>query len=341
MIELPARIHAFAELGRKINDLNEAEKAIMAQQARAKNQWFTEENVNMSLTGIVNLLSADKLKDWTTRYKFSQYTYRVGIVMAGNIPLVGFHDFLSVLISGHKAVIKLSTQDDVLLKIIAAWLIEIEPKFEKFIDFAEKLTEIDAVIATGSDNSSRYFNQYFGHMPNIIRKNRTSCAIIRGDESAEDIFRLGKDIFSYFGLGCRNIAKILIPKDYDLTQFLDHLKPYHEILHHHKYNNNYDYNKSIYLVNREEHLDNGFLLLKPSSELVSPLAVLYYEEYNDRVTLETYVSSISGKLQCLVSADGWFPGSFDFGLAQKPDVDDYADGVDTLEFLSELSQKEI
>ena len=339
MIKLQARIAAFAHLGQKIKVLTATEITELAIQAQSKNGWFTKENIDLALDGIIQLLDADRLIEWTNRYSFGPNVHKVGIVMAGNIPMVGFHDFLSVLISGQTAIIKLSSQDEVLPQTMATWLTEIEPEFASHFVFADKLSEIDAVIATGSDNSARYFNQYFKHLPNIIRKNRTSLAIINGEESDEEIYRLGQDIFSYFGLGCRNISKILIPSGYDMTRFLDGLNAYSEILQHHKYNNNYDYNKSIYLVNGEQHLDNGFLLLKPSTDLISPLAVLFYEEYKNLENLEGYINSISEKLQCVVSANAWFSNSFDFGKAQTPEVDDYADGVDTLKFLAKLSQK--
>lgn len=337
MINLQTRINAFVQLGNKIQGLTEDEKNTLAQQAANKNSWFTAAHVDLALNSITSWLEYQKLVDWVQKYPLGNHSYRVGIVMAGNIPLVGFHDFLSVLICGHIAVVKLSSQDNILPLTIANWLIEIDSEFTHQIKFVDKLTNIDAVIATGSDNSARYFHQYFNHLPNIIRKNRTSYAIIKGDESIEDLSRLGNDIFSYFGLGCRNVSKILVPKGYDVTQLLDGLETFSDVLNHHKYSNNYDYNKSIYLVNRDKHFDNGFLLLKPSTESVSPLAVLFYEEYDNLERLSGLIDSNSEKLQCIVSTEQWYPDSIDFGKAQTPELEDYADGVDTMLFLSELS----
>ena len=339
MINLQNRINAFVNLGKKINGLQPDEKEALYFKAANKNSWFTDEYIDLSLSSIASWLEHDKLNLWVNGYVFGNHCQKVGILMAGNIPLVGFHDLLSVLISGHKAIIKLSTQDSVLPLAIIDWLINIDEAMAEKIEVADKLTNIDAVIATGSNNSARYFHQYFDHLPHIIRKNRTSVAVLSGTESSEDFNALSSDIFTYFGLGCRNVSKIFVPSNFDYSSLLDAIESYNKVIHHHKYNNNYDYNKSIYLVNREQHFDNGFVLLKPSKELVSPLSVVFYEEYDDQDSLGDSLKAIDDNLQCIVSAGGWFPNSIPFGSAQYPSVTEYADGVDTMEFLAKLSDQ--
>jgi hypothetical protein len=230
--------------------------------------------------------------------------------MAGNIPLVGFHDFLSVLITGHKAHCKLSSEDPLLLKKITAYLLEIEPTFKEFIFFPDQLKNKDAIIATGSNNTARYFDYYFSTIPHIIRKNRNSCAILNGNESKEDIHELGKDIFYYFGLGCRNVSKLFIK--------------------HHKYINNYDYRKSIYLINQIKHWDSGFFLLKEDIQLSSPISVLFFEYYQSDTDLHQKIKQHENEIQCIVSQNGWYPKSVPFGKSQFPALDDYADGIDIL-----------
>jgi hypothetical protein len=225
---------------------------------------------------------------------------KVGLILAGNIPLVGFHDVLCVLATGHHALIKASSQDARLVRHVLNMLATIDARFSAKYSFVERLKDFDAVIATGSDNSSRYFEYYFGKVPHIIRKNRNSIAVITGDETTEELNLLGHDIFDYFGLGCRNVSKLLIPQGYDIGTFFRPIETYQPVINHHKYNNNYDYNKSIYLVNSEKHFDNGFLLLKESEALASPLAVLYYEHYDTMADAEKTINANSDKIQCVV-----------------------------------------
>lgn len=256
-------------------------------------------------------------------------------MLAGNIPLVGFHDLLSVLISGHHVQLKLSSKDSKLIQYLIKHLIWLEPAFEKIIKIKEnKLENFDAVIATGSDNSARYFEYYFGKYPNIIRKNRSSCVILNGNESEEEMEALGEDIFSYFGLGCRNVSKAFVPKGYDLAKILSRWESYKEIIHHHKYCNNYDYQKSILLVNLIPFLDNGFILLQENEKLVSPISVLFYEYYTDQEDLEIKLNINKEKIQCIVGSNSL--ATVPFGGAQYPEVWDYADNVDTLTFLEKL-----
>ena len=306
--------------------------------AQVHNTWFTPENVKASLLGIAeSYLDKTKLREWLSGYEIDRPdSYAVGVVMAGNIPAVGFHDMLCVLLSGHRLMAKLSSQDPVLPKLLAQELIRLEPRWTSVIEFSERLNDADAIIATGSDNSARYFRYYFGKKPHIIRQNRTSCAVLTGNEQTSDLRKLGNDILQYFGLGCRNISKLFVPFGYNFTPFFEAIQSYSPIIQHSKYQNNYDYNKSIYLVNRVPHLDNGFLLVTPNQALVSPISVVFHEEYRDMTDLQKKLEVIEDKIQCVVAAECWYPGSISLGEAQHPRLEDYADGVDTLAFLSSL-----
>lgn len=337
-MRLEERISAFVELGNRIKGLSPDVLEELQWRARNGNNWFTEESVVQALQGIGSMLESDKVIKWTADYHLSEEStnLRVGILMAGNIPAVGFHDLMSVLLAGHIASIKLSSSDTILIKWLISELIAIDARLEDLIEVQDMLKGKDAYIATGSDNSARYFNYYFGKYPNIIRQNRTSVGILRGDEEISDYLELGKDIFQYYGLGCRNVSKIYLRDHAQLQDFLGAIEVFSSVATHHKYHNNYDYNKSILLVNREDHLDNGFLILKESTALVSPIAVLFYEIYKDEAHLEELIRENSSKIQCVVSKNGRFDGSIPFGTAQQPELADYADGVDTLSFLSQL-----
>ncbi len=333
------RIKAFDKLGKIIRKLSEEELEILVSKVENGNSWFTPDNTRMAINGLSEFLDEEKLVKWVKLYhlKDDVASRSIGLMMAGNIPAVGFHDLLSVLITGHIACVKLSSSDQVLIKWLVAQLLKVEPRFTSCVVFEEMLKAKDAYIATGSDNSSRYFDYYFGKYPHIIRRNRTSVGVLSGDEKADDFKKLGLDVFQYFGLGCRNVSKLYIPHEEILQLFLDAIEGYHFIASHHKYLNNYEYNKAIYLVNKDPHLDNGFLLVKQSPDLVSPIGVLFYEVYTDQQDLKNKLAALEGKIQCVVSKEGVVPGSFDFGRAQCPNLDDYADRVDTLAFLTGLS----
>jgi hypothetical protein len=254
--------------------------------------------------------------------------------MAGNIPLVGFHDFLSVLISGNYLIAKTSSKDPELILKVGEILCSIEPRFRNYIEFTEyELKDFDVVIATGSNNSSRYFDQYFGRYPNIIRRNRNSVAIIEGNESGEELENLGKDIFLYFGLGCRNVSKLFIPEGFDIRFMVSKWEHFAGVTSHVKYANNYDFSKAVYLVNKENFLDTGHILLKEDKGLSSPVAVLYYEYYESLSALHSETELLKDKIQCIVGHD-----HTPFGKAQSPHLWDYADGIDTLEFLSKKNK---
>lgn len=338
MIQLEDRIRAFATVGKMLQKLDTHEKEYMFRRAASENSWFTEENLEMALEGIQRYLDEDKLRAWTRDLPPQPPQVRkVGVVMAGNIPMVGFHDFLAVLISGHKLLAKLSSKDSFLLRHISGMLTDIEPRFEEQVDFRERLNDAEAMIATGSDNSSRYFEYYFARMPHIIRRNRTSVGVLQGEESMEDFKALGEDVFRYFGLGCRNVSKLYVPQDYNFEPLLEAWQVFEGVSQHHKYNNNYDYNKSIYLVNQEPHYDTGFALIKKSEQLVSPVSVVYFEPYQDAEQLSQSLKTLEDKIQCIVSRNGWQENSLPFGKAQQPELWDYADGVNTLNFLRQLA----
>lgn len=333
------RIKAFGSLGDLIRNLSEDEFADLARRIENNNNWFTPVQTKAAFDALTEFLDEEKLNNWLEPYQLEipEQPKSIGIMMAGNIPAVGFHDLLCVLVTGHHAAVKLSSSDTISIKWLVDKLIQIEPRFEHEVSFEEMLKGKDAYIATGSDNSARYFDYYFGKYPHIIRKNRTSIGIISGEESQEQLSLLGEDIFQYFGLGCRNISKIYVKDEKNLRDLLDSIAKYSYVADHHKYHNNYEYNKSIYLVNKEPHLDNGFLLLKESNELVSPIGVLYYEYYQDEKDLEKKINALEDKVQCVVSDKGWYQESLSFGNAQCPALDDYADGVDTIAFLKKLS----
>lgn len=336
-MDLKQRIQAFTELAEKIKSFKPSEIEFLGDKAQSFNNWFSIENLMLALDGILNYLDKDKLEKWVSPYSIADdRPKKIGVIMAGNIPLVGFHDFLSVLISGNILKAKLSKQDPFLLPYLSNLLIEIEPSFIERVEFVEKISGLDAVIATGSDNTAKYFRYYFAEIPYVIRQNRTSVAILNGEESENELWQLGKDIFSYYGLGCRNVSKLYVPAEYDFKKLLQSLEPYNQVRQHHKYVNNYDYNKSIYLVNRKAHLDNGTTLLTESEDLVSPISVLYYEYYDDHNSLKNKIAEKEQKIQCIVSKDAWYDPSKPLGQAQKPELWNYADGVDTLNFLTNL-----
>ncbi len=332
-------IDLFGKLGTQLNNPNEQLLAVINDE-RHYNAWFTPESVLQAVTAIGKMLNGQDLNTWLNKYPVEKHkpAKRVGLILAGNIPLVGFHDVLCVLASGNHALIKASSQDTRLIKYVLEILIAIDNGFADQFSFVDRLEKFDAVIATGSNNTSRYFDYYFGKVPNIIRKNRNSVALLTGNETSEQLFALGRDIFDYYGLGCRNVSKLMVPEGYNFNFFFESIEAYQAIINHHKYNNNYDYNKSIYLVNSDKHFDNGFLLLKEDERLASPLAVLYYGYYKDFPTAQTLLEAESDKIQCIVSSAPLKVKTqlVDFGMSQQPALWDYADGVDTMDFLTKL-----
>jgi hypothetical protein len=315
-----------------ITEIEYQELETVARRQFVLNGWFTEESVRKSLLSWGELLTQENLTSWLNRYTVTSNPKRVGLIMAGNIPIVGFHDFLCTILSGHKPIIKLSSDDKTLLPAILKTLKLFNPDFSKLYEISDgRLGEIEAMIATGSNNSLNYFEQYFGKYPHIFRKNRTSIGVLDGSETGEDLVLLGEDIFTYFGLGCRNISQIFLPKEMDLNKVIASLIPYAEVVNHHKYANNYDYNKAIHLMNLKEILDNGFLLFKESKELFSPLAMLFYWKYENKAEIEEFISENKENIQAIIGND-YLP----FGQAQKPSLTDYSDGVDVMKWMEAL-----
>lgn len=332
------RIKAFKKLGdfltdfsgEKLNKNHRLEQIIHS--SLSHNGWFTSENIKSSLSAICENLKIDKLTEWTFSYSIPvKQKKNVSIIMAGNIPLVGFNDFLCVLMSGHRAIIKLSSKDNRLFLPIIEELIRIEPRFEEDIKLVNKVEGFDAVIATGSNDAFKHFEYYFKDYPTLLRKSRTSVAILSGDESLEERKNLAKDIFLYYGLGCRNVTKLYVPKDYDLNLLFEVFYDYQDVVLNNKYANNYDYFRAIYMMGNQNILENGFLILKEDKSLHSPVAVLNYEYYDEQESLMRQLDELKEDIQCIVG-NGFVP----FGKAQHPQLQDYADGVDTLHFLENL-----
>jgi hypothetical protein len=349
---LEQRKQAFVKLGEEIKaslnleidpetlTIRQKQLRELSERVHLSNPWFTAKQVSNALNGIAEMLKKKSLDHWLSAYHIPQENAApkvIGVVMAGNIPAVGFHDFLCILISGNRILAKLSSSDSVLIPALAAMLCGIEPGFTELINFTkERLGSIDAIIATGSDNSSRYFEYYFAKYPNIIRKNRTSVAILSGAESETEYKAVFEDIFQYFGQGCRSVSKLFIPAEFDMIRFLDASADWNEVALHNKYLNNYEYNKAIYLVNGVPHYDTGFLLLKEDASFHSPIGVVYYEKYNDVDELKLKLEEMKDQLQCTVASPiSGFSGQA-FGTSQQPGPADYADGFDTMAFLLKL-----
>ncbi len=331
-MKLQDRINLFIELGNYLKK-NDPEWQDVKERAFQKNPWFTPAFIDIAILNITEqFLQKDLLEKWASHYHLDDNISdkNVGIVMAGNIPLVGFHDFLSVFISGYSQTIKLSSKDDVLLKHIIRKLYSLDIEVQNVVSIAEMLKGCDAYIATGSNSSARYFEQYFSKYPNIIRQNKTSVAILTGKESANELEKLSDDIHLFFGLGCRNVTKIYVPTGYDFIPLLNAFNKYAWFRDQHKYANNYDYQLSILLLNNIYYMTNGSTILAENKNLFSAISVLHYEFYDDAEKLPGVIKN-TPELQALVG-DGFIP----FGQAQKPGLFSYADGVDTMQFLLSL-----
>jgi hypothetical protein len=338
-MKLEERISAFSYLGETLRNALAGKQTKytspvdrLIETRHLKNPWFTPDNVRMALSAIAGELTSGNLDRWCSAYPGLDADIKplnVGVVMAGNIPLAGFHDFLSVLISSNRIIAKTSSKDPDLINLITEILISAEPEFKSFISVTDgNLNGFDVVIATGSDNSSRYFEYYFGKYPHIIRRNRNSIAVIDGKENDRELEALGTDIFSYFGLGCRNVSKIFLPSGYDLSAMVRCWSSFSGLVRHKKYASNYDFSKAVFLINKEPFTDTGYLLLKEQTGLSSPVAVLYYDFYRTHEEIRSLAGQLKDKIQCIVGHD-YIP----FGKAQMPALWDYADGVDTIDFL--------
>ena len=296
------------------------------------NGWATPENVRHAFAAWGRTLKAPLIAEWLSAYptpgERRGHELKVGLILAGNVPLVGLHDVLCVWLSGHHAQVKCSTQEPQLIPALMDALAKFDPETGSHIRFAEgKLGPVDAVIATGSNNTARYFEHYFGHLPRIVRKSRVSVAVLDGTESESELEALGEDVFRYFGLGCRNVAKVYVPHDFDIDRLFKGLFPWKDIINHNKYANNYDYTRALWMLDRIPFLENGFVLLKEDMAMASPVATTHYERYSDLTVLQDTLAD-SNDIQCIVG-HGYVP----FGKAQSPALGDYADGVDTMDFL--------
>src|SRR5690554_2998489 len=344
---------AFAELGKFLNQFSDEQPVKksdvlyndlffddflnLIENQKHHNGWFTKDQICFAVSSWAEALTKENIDQWLSAYKITEkHPKTIGLVLAGNIPLVGFHDFLSVLVSGHKALVKTSSNDQQLLPFLTKYLVKIQPELEKRIEFTDgRLQRFNAVITTGNNNTARYFEYYFKDKPSIIRKNRNSVAVLNGTETHEELVELGKDIFTYFGLGCRNVSKVFVPKDYDFEKLFRAMYEYRDIIHNQKYINNYDYNKAVFLMSNFLVLDNGFLILKEDTSYSSPISAVFYEYYESLEDLRSTLDKNSDNIQCVVS-NNLFNTDIAFGDTQNPRLWDFADGVDTLKFLLKI-----
>jgi hypothetical protein len=332
---LKERIDALVQLGQLLKATTAHNDAVF--QKAQKNAWFTPENIRKAVDAVSNqMLSREAITNVVEFYHLSEpaEVKTVAVIMAGNIPLVGFHDFFCVFICGQKAIVKLSEKDDVLFPYILELLLAINPKVANYVSISERLAGFDAVIATGSNNTARYFEQYFGKYPNIIRKNRHSVAILTGTETDEDILQLGEDIFAYFGLGCRNVSKLYLPQGYELAKLMEPLHDYKELVMHNKYKNNFDYNMALMLLNRLTFFNNGCLILLEDKALASRISTVHVEYYTDLEAVKNDLVAQESQLQCVVSGFE-IPSikTIAFGQTQQPTLFDYPDNVDVIQFV--------
>jgi hypothetical protein len=341
-MNLKLRISAFDQVGKFISRHFKGERLPheaqlhegldkLIETAAIYNNWFIPKFVNEAVSNIGKMLETEQLNTFSANITETN-PKTVAVICAGNIPMVGFHDLLCVLLTGHKALIRLSSDDKTLLPFFLKLLAHYEPELEKQIFFAEgKLSNFDAIIATGSDNTASHLHYYFGKYPNIIRKSRTSLALLTGNESTEDLKNLGSDIFTFFGLGCRNVGKLLVPANYSFNLLFESIIDYSFVVNNKKYGNNYDYHRAIYLLEKQAFLDNNFLMIKESSELFSPVGTLFYQQYDNQQDVESYLESNANKLQCIIGTN-----HIPYGYSQRPVITDFADNVNTLDFLLNL-----
>lgn len=348
-MDLNMRVGSFVQLGKIFNYLGESKQwdgfhlginkqefddlnqAILT--AKIHNAWFDEINVRLAFKHLALMLKEDGLKTWVSEYSIPNNLSdkTVALIMAGNIPMVGFYDLLCVLISGHKAMVKLSSDDTVLMLAVINLIGILNPDLKKRVSIVNgKMIGFDAVIATGSDNTARYFETYFEKYPSIIRKNRTSIAVLDGEETEEELDALADDVFTFYGLGCRNVSKVYLPEGFDLNRLFKVFFKFKDVLNSNKYNNNYDYNKAVFMMNKIDFVENGFLILKEDPSLHSPLSVLHYEYYSNKKQIDNIIKENESKLQCIVGKDNKWNL---FGASQKPLLKDAPDNIDVMVFL--------
>ncbi|AIH01300.1 acyl-CoA reductase [Riemerella anatipestifer] len=331
LAQLGLFINQFLEKTEEVYSEEEALFSMKLSRSEIENPWFTQDSLRFALKQWADLLTEENLNDWVNSYPETKGGKKVGLILAGNIPLVGFHDVITVVLSGHIPVIKMSSKD----KQILPFLLEKWASLSEGIEYqlVEKLENYDAVIATGSNNTARYLEYYFKNKPNIIRKNRTSVAVLSGKETDEELQLLAEDIFRYFGLGCRNVTRLFIPQDFKLERLFENFVGFQDIINHHKYANNYDYNRAVYLLNQENFWDNNFVMLKEDTQLFSPLSVINFSRYDNLAEIETFLNENHENIQCIVSHLCLSRGEVGFGEAQTPSLNTYADNVDTMAFL--------
>lgn len=345
---LTERISAFCELGHFFREYTDghvpqnlkelaSELDTLVKDYHHKNAWFTEEHIVHALCHWGNILTCDNISGFLSGYNFPAGEKTIALIMPGNIPFVGFHDYFCILISGNKILIKPSTKNPDLPVFINKVLCTIEPRFSERITFTDEIiSNFDAIIATGSNKSADHFEQYFSKYPHIIRRNRTSVTVLTGNESKEELEGLAEDMFRYFGLGCRNVTKMFVPQNYNFEEFFGSLAKWHWMLSHNKWANNYDYHKSVYLMNRIEFLDGSFFILKKDEGFSPPLSVIFYEHYSDICILATKLKEMDDQLQCVVSKSDKFEKRAILGATQLPALNEFADGTDSLRFLCNL-----
>lgn len=332
LIELSRYIKTF--LAKNPGNFNEKDSEFesLLKRSEIENPWFTIENQKFALKQWSDLLSNEKLNDWLKAYSTSKTTKKVGLILAGNIPLVGFHDVISVILSNHIPLIKLSSKDKLMLPFLLRKWKEFSGNEIEY-EFVERLADFDAVIATGSNNTARYLEYYFKNHLSIIRKNRTSVAVLKGDETEEELKLLANDIFQYFGLGCRNVTRLFIPQDFVIDRLFESFIDFKEIINHNKYANNYDYNRAVYLLNQDKFWDNNFVMMKEDESLFSPLSVINFSRYSSLEDVKAFIAENNENIQCVVAKGELDLGLIPFGEAQNPGLDTYADNVDTMKFL--------
>jgi len=321
-------------LSKKSEDYNDDDAGfeLLLKKSEIENPWFTNENHRFALQQWADLLNEENIKDWLKEYSASKISKRVGLILAGNIPLVGLHDVISVVLSNHIPVIKLSSKDRYMIPFLLKKWNEFSDGNVQF-EFVEKLENFDAVIATGSNNTARYLEYYFKDRLNIIRKNRTSIAVLKGDETDEELQLLAKDIFQYFGLGCRNVTRLFIPQDFVIDRLFENFLGFQDVINHNKYANNYDYNRAVYLLNQDKFWDNNFVMLKEDDKLFSPLSVINFSRYSSLENVKSFIAENEESIQCIVAKEELGFDSVPLGEAQNPSLNTYADNVDTMKFL--------
>ncbi|MEY8758874.1 acyl-CoA reductase [Chryseobacterium tongliaoense] len=332
LVRLSDYIRAFLAKNNEDYNENDSDFELLLRKSEIENPWFTIDNQKFALQQWTDLLTEENINSWIKKYSISKISKKVGLILAGNIPLVGFHDVISVVLSNHIPVIKLSSKDRYMIPFLLK-------KWKEFSDgrveyeFVDRLEDFDAVIATGSNNTARYLEYYFKNHSSIIRKNRTSVAVLKGDETNEELQLLANDIFQYFGLGCRNVTRIFIPEDFVIDRLFENFLNFQDIINHHKYANNYDYNRAVYLLNQDKFWDNNFVMLKEDDQLFSPLSVINFSRYSSLEDVRKFIAENEENIQCVVGKGELGFDSVPFGEAQNPGLNTYADNVDTMKFL--------